>query len=365
MRLVLHVGAVVEVQDALPGAPGHACARGQVGPRVQQRFGLYGGDCAVPLETGLDVDVGGVAHPPGDELVLPGILDAHGPSGALGQDRSQGGQPRLVLVAVARPQERPHYPDAVRLEPECGGQSGPVDVNTAGRLPHGQAVGAARTRAVRIRWPAAVRRLVPRGQRRPWFEGCGGVGRDNEAVLQHQVRFGETFFDIAALEGHNLAQGQVAAGMEGDRAGFQRGLWPGDVGQHRVFDPKKLQRLPSNVGIVGCHRRHFVADEADAGVEDGQVGRQPARRNVLRGNDRPDARQRPRFGGVYAQNVGMGVRTAQNRPVEHSGQLQVGGITRFPGQLLQQITADDACPRNIEGHSAFFLRDLCGEIPFR
>ena len=129
---------MVEVEDALPGTAGHACPGGDVGSGIQQRAGLDGGDAAVGLEPGAYVYLRGVAHPPGDELILPRILDAYRPPRALGKHSSNSRQPGLVFVAVARAEEGADHPDAVRRQPQCSGQRVAVDVDAAGGLPDGE-----------------------------------------------------------------------------------------------------------------------------------------------------------------------------------------------------------------------------------
>ena len=138
MRFVLDVGAVVEVEDALPGTSGHACAGGEVCAGVQQGAGLDGCDAAVGLEPGADVYLCSVAHSPGDELVLSGVFETHGTARPLGERGCNARQPCLVLVAVARAEEGADDAHAMRGQAQRTGEGIAVYVDAAGGLPDGQ-----------------------------------------------------------------------------------------------------------------------------------------------------------------------------------------------------------------------------------
>ena len=106
------------------------------------------------------------------------------------------------------------------------------------------------------------------------------MGGNLEIVFQHHVGLRESDGHAPPFQRQHLAEGQIAAGVDGDGVGCQRGLRRGVVGQGRAFDANQFQRGAGGVQVVGGHRSHLVANEPDAGVEDGQVGGQPSRWHV-------------------------------------------------------------------------------------
>ena len=126
------------------------------------RICLDGGDAAVGLEPGADAYLRGVSHAARDELVLAGVLAPHRAPSPLRQHGRDPCEASLVLVAVARAQERPDDPHPVAWEPQCPGQRVPVHVDAAGGLPDGQS----RCRHPRSTTPA--QRGAPGGRPSGW-----------------------------------------------------------------------------------------------------------------------------------------------------------------------------------------------------
>ena len=75
--LIAHVGTVVKVDDALTGAAGHPWPRGGISSGVEGGGSLNGGDGSILPGSYLELNSSGVASAPGDELILPGVLNAH------------------------------------------------------------------------------------------------------------------------------------------------------------------------------------------------------------------------------------------------------------------------------------------------
>ena len=172
-----------------------------------------------------------------------------------------------------------------------------------------------------------------------------------EVVFQHHVGGGEALGYAAPLQRHYLPEGQVAAGVYGDGVGGQRRFRGHVVGQHGVFDPDELQRRPRGVRIVSGYRHHLVAHEAHSCVKDAHIRREAPVGGVEGRGHGADAGQAQGLGSVDAQNVGVRVRAAQDGPVEHSRQLEVGGIAGLAGELHFQVAADHTGSGYVKGHS--------------
>ena len=158
-----------------------------------------------------------------------------------------------------------HHAHAVWGQPQRCRDGVAIDVYAASGLPDGQ---------------VGVCVLTPRRQSRARLQRRGRVSRYLEVVLQHHVRFGEPFCDAAPLQGQYLAQSQIPALVDGDGVRVERGLGAVVVGQNGILDANQSQRRPSRVWVVGCHRRHLVAHESDARVEDGSVWSEAPGRDI-------------------------------------------------------------------------------------
>ena len=287
------------------------------------------------VRPGLEPDSGRVPHPARDKFVFPGVFDAHGAAGAAGQHGGDGREARLVFVAVAAAQVRPNNPHPLGRQAQRRRQRRPVHMNAAGGLPHRQ---------------VELGRLVPGSQCGPGLQRGRGVGGDKEFVLQHQVRLGKAGFDASPLQRQDVPGGEVAFRVYRNGARKERLLRVRDVRQSLVIDLDELERLPHGVRVIRSQRRHLVPHEPHTGVQYGQVGAQFAGRNVERSDHRADARQRFGGGCIHGFDVRVGMRAAENPAVEHTGELEVGGIERLSRQLFSQVTADHAPPGHVQCH---------------
>jgi hypothetical protein len=136
----------------------------------------------------------------------------------------------------------------------------------------------------------------------------------------------------------------VSAGKEPRGAGRQRVGDRGARRQWRVLDVDQFERVPGQVGIVGHHQRHWLADVADHVPGDGwlqvpvgagrgrhAVGDDSGGRDVGGREDRPDPGGLPRALGVDPDHPGVGVGRAQDRGVEHGGDADVLYVSAPPG----------------------------------
>ena len=101
VAVVAGVGAAVQVQRALSRAADDARPGGEVRSGVHDRGGVHGGHRAVVGDAHPELGGRCVSVAARDELLLAGQFDLDRPVGATGQDGGDGGQPGLVLVAVA------------------------------------------------------------------------------------------------------------------------------------------------------------------------------------------------------------------------------------------------------------------------
>ena len=121
--------------------------------------------------------------------------------------------------------------------------------------------------------------------------------------------------------------------MDGGGVSGQRSLRRVVVGQDRIFDADQSQRGAGCVRVVGSHCRHLVAHEPYACVEDGEIRSQASFGRVEGRHHSANAGQAQGLGGVDTEHVGVGVWAAQDGAVEHSRQLEVGGIAGRAGQF--------------------------------
>jgi hypothetical protein len=65
---------------------------------------------------------------------------------------------------------------------------------------------------------------------------------------------------------------------------------------------------------------------------------------ILPGDDRDDARQRARPGNIDAQDATVAHGAAEDAPDECVGVIEIRGIARAPGHLLDAVDERDAAP---------------------
>ena len=199
--------------------------------------------------------------------------------------------------------------------------------------------------------PEQMRNLRRRPQRQRAFAGV--IRRDHRArldrhrrqplviqpVLDDAIGAAEGVVDVAAAD--RVGEGYVAAqvGMRERAAALERFFRIGDHRQRLVIDVDRVDGIARDVRIGGDRDRHRVADEIDAiagqqrvrrclqARDLGGAGNQPARIvHVGAGKDSDDAGNRFRGCGVHAFHPGVGVRTAENRRVQHPRQAHIVGV---------------------------------------
>ena len=124
-------------------------------------------------------------------------------------------------------------------------------------------------------------------------------------------------------------------------------------GQRVVLDVDQLQRVARGILVGRDHERDLLALEADlvAGehglgvVGDRRHPGQAQRLEVLGRDHRVHARHLQRLGGVDREDLGVGVRAAQHRPMQHAGQadvVQVGALAADEPRVLLALEAAEA-----------------------
>ena len=136
-------------------------------------------------------------------------------------------------------------------------------------------------------------------------------------------------------------------------------------GQHLVVDLDQVQRLPGRVW-TGCRYRRYrlaLVQRLPAGQDvvpevseldgrlpqiDDAVSRVVYVREVFGGDDGQDARRRLRPARVDRPDMCVGVRAAQDGPVDQAGRREVGPVQGPPGYLVGAVVAERARADHVE-----------------
>ena len=176
---------------------------------------------------------------------------------------------------------------------------------------------------------------IPFGHRAVRFHGRVDLTLRPVGALDHHLGLGETGGEVAALA-HRRFPDDVATLVDCRRGWFEGGLVIDHKRQHLVLDLNRPD------GVYGLQRRlrgddgDFLAFVAAAGVEElaGEFAttRIPGhiRPRRFAGQHRKDARHFFRLAGVDLQNIGVGMRAAQDRAVQHLRQGDIVGVDCSP-----------------------------------
>ncbi len=136
-------------------------------------------------------------------------------------------------------------------------------------------------------------------------------------------------------------------------ARLHRRIDVGDMGQDLIVDLDQLQRRLRGRGVdrgdggdgVAVIKRLVAGHAVVLHVADEIV---LVRRQIGRGQDRLDARQRLRGRGVDRLDPGMGVRARRMRPTSIPGAVDVGAVHRPARDLVHAVGAADPCADLLE-----------------
>ena len=160
------------------------------------------------------------------------------------------------------------------------------------------------------------------------FDRCGGIagiaGRDRDPMLG----FGKGGVRIAVAKSPFADHIRADRRMEQRRIRLGRRLGIHDRRQRPVFDHNLLKRVLGGMTVARQHHRNRLADvthpvHREAPLLHCRLDRDGERSapaaGILAGDDAIDARQSQRAGDVHRQDLGMGVRRAQDRSVQRIG----------------------------------------------
>jgi hypothetical protein len=315
-----------------------------IGAAALDALGVHRGDLAVFLQADFQPDVAfrtAVVHHKG---LLARQLDPDGSSRGPRQQRGNDFEiEALGAVAEAAADERLDDADLRRAHPEAFRQR---KVHVVRHLAHrldGQAVALG----------------VVLGERRVRLElrmrDLGVV----KACFAHEIRGRETALHIAERVIDFALDVSGLAGVEVHGARRKRFLRAEVRGQRAVLDLDQLERGARGALVLRRHRGDRLAPVANAFARQRIFvvrDRQDAVGNAAIGarEDGAHSGQRPGAARVDANDLGVGVRAAQDLPRQPS-RPQVGGEARAPGDFLDAVgkrrrTSDDAA-----GHVAAAL----------
>ena len=111
----------------------------------------------------------------------------------------------------------------------------------------------------------------------------------------------------------------------------------GAVGGDGGYRVSSEQRLAARQNLAAYVVQ--VLGRTAGGADDGLV---LVLREIRRRDDGADAGRGFGARGIYAQNVGVGVRASQNLAVQHTGQRHVRAVSRLAGDLVVSVVSDRA-----------------------
>ena len=161
------------------------------------------------------------------------------------------------------------------------------------------------------------------------------LGARPEDRVRHAVR----------IVGHHLLRGgpgpHVARIVDQRRAGPRRLDRVEDGRELVVLDLDQPERLLGRLAVLGRHRGHLLADEADlVAGQDGHVAHRAAdavRRQVPARQHRVHARQRAGAAGVDRHDPRVRQRAPQDPGPQHARADDVGGVLRGHARLSTKL----------------------------
>src|SRR5207245_1222193 len=191
----------------------------------------------------------------------------------------------------------------------------------------------------------------------------GGFGRCRRlGELAVDVAVNEAVAEMMRIRGELLVNDR--------RARLERGQRIEPRGERRVLGVDQGQRLFGDLRRLGRHRRHLVADTAHLAALERELVLGEAEGpllDVLAGQYRKHARQRPRPTRVDPDDARVRHRRAQNLPVQEPRQLQVVQIARPARDLVRAVPLRGRLADDVErcGHRQNFTASLCSPNTFR
>ena len=159
--------------------------------------------------------------------------------------------------------------------------------------------------------------------------------------LDHRVGRFECGVDIADVERVGDRDAVVGALLVYRRGAFAHGRLECEHRRQRcVLDRDEVARFRGDGRGLGCHGGHLVADAAHAVGLQRQVVLPEAEGvllHVAAGDDRQDARQRLGGRRVDRNDASARHRGAQDGPVGHAGQREIGQVVAGSGHLCRAI----------------------------
>ena len=156
---------------------------------------------------------------------------------------------------------------------------------------------------------------------------------------------------VAGLPVEDVVVGLALLVVADDRrVGVERPLGVHHGSDHLVLDVDQLERVARRVAVVGDDERDLLALEAHlVGGEHGlrvvrhrRHPRQPERLEHGAGDDRVHLRVRLGGGGVDRHDPGVRVRAAQDRAVQHAGQVDVVDVAALAADEADVLLAEHA-----------------------
>ena len=316
---------------------------------LEFQLGLAGGDLAVAPGADLDADARAGRRAGGAENLVPAHHQLHGTAGLARQGERDRLDEHGGLAAEAAADLRGRHAQARGLEAEQR-RAGVADhVGALGAYPDLAGAVGAQIGQARVRLDVAL---------------VAGLGA--EGALDHDIGLGEALGGIAVPEMMLLGDVRGLAGLRRDAFREQRvvqdggirphgGLDIGDVGQDLVVHRDERQgfaRQPDARGrdggngvsvVEGLAARHDVGEHRpQVRIAAGQVG------EVGAGDDRLDAVERERPGGVDRTDARMRMRAAQDCTHQHAGSRHIGAEAGATRHLVDPVRAHGPRAHHVE-----------------
>ena len=210
------------------------------------------------------------------------------------------------------------------------------------------------------------RRIVAR-QHGAAFQGHRRAAVQMHLLLEHMRRILERGIDVAVAHRHEGRDVRGEVGVHGRGAGLHRVARVAHRRQRLVVDLDRGGGVLREVAVVRDHHGDGLADVADfvAGERDlrarrldRRIGHQhrdlaggDARRHVVGGEHRVNARHRSGRRAVDAANAGVAVGAADESRVQHAGQVHVIDELAAPGEQGRVFEARDPCAEVLRAHA--------------
>ena len=173
-----------------------------------------------------------------------------------------------------------------------------------------------------------------------------------DRLLAHQVGLGKTFLPVAEVVMHFAFEIAGLVVVQQRRAGGAR-VFRGVIGRQlaqlevdegdralgglRIHGGDRRKRFAAVAHALARHRIFIHRDRKHA------VGE----RAILAGDHREHAVERARLGDVEAQDFAVAHRAAQDAADEGAGVIEIGGVERAAGDLLDAIDQRHTVARNL------------------